>query len=114
MRLFVYGTLLAPATLARRAGTPGLRHIGSATLPNHCRVGIPRLRWPTLRRARNTAVTGAIVTAPARAVGRLAAWEGPEYVLRRVVVATPRGNCAAWCWIAPRATRRPPGAQWRG
>lgn len=110
MRLFLYGTLMAPAVLAQRSGAPGPRATTPATLAGWRRVGIARLRWPTLRRARNAIVPGVVVQVHARAFGRLAAWEGPAYTLRRVVVATPSGNCAAWCWIAPGATRRP----WRG
>ena len=52
-------------------------------------------------------VTGAVIDVPARVLARLAAYEGPAYRLKRVVVATPNGKTAAHTWIAPAATRRP-------
>jgi hypothetical protein len=60
-----------------------------------------------LRRHRAGRVCGVIVNVPARALARLAAYEGPAYRLTRVVVQTANGNTAAHAWIAPAGTRRP-------
>jgi hypothetical protein len=47
-----------------------------------------------------------LVAVSSRALARLAAYEGPEYRLTRVVVTSPNGKTAAHTWIAPAATRR--------
>jgi len=114
MRVFLYGTLLDPKTLASRSGDPKLPHRGvAAALPGWCRVALPRAPWPTLRRDRSGAVTGVLVDAPAAAMRRLAAYEGSAYRLVPVVVSTARGNTVARAWIAPGGTRRawPGGAR---
>ncbi|MGE0226208.1 MAG: gamma-glutamylcyclotransferase family protein [Acetobacteraceae bacterium] len=108
MRLFLYGTLLDPETLARRGGDPSLsRRLRPASLPGWRRVALGATRWPTLRRARSFHTPGAIVWVGAAALGRLAAYEGPAYRLRRVVVTTASGNTAAATWVAPGGTHRP-------
>jgi len=104
MRLFLYGTLLDPPTLTRFAGrtlpaTP-------ATLAGWRRVRLRGSLYPTLVRARDR-VAGAVVAVDAAVLRRLSAYEGPCYVLRRLAVATARGNTAAYAWIAAAATRRP-------
>ncbi|HTW71867.1 MAG TPA: gamma-glutamylcyclotransferase family protein [Acetobacteraceae bacterium] len=108
MRVFLYGTLLNPATLAQRSGDPSLPHrCMVATLQGWQRVALPNGRWPTLRRHRNGEVTGALVDLDAAAARRLAAYEGDAYRLVPVVVATATGNTAAKAWIAPGGTHRP-------
>lgn len=111
MRLFLYGTLLCPPTLAMRSGDPALplRCI-VATLHGWRRVALNAVPWPTLRHDPKSAVSGVIANVPARALARLTAWEGSTYRLTRVVVATARGKTAAHTWIAPGGSRRP----WRG
>jgi len=111
MRLFLYGTLLTPAILARRSGTPGLPHrLTSATLSGWRRVQLPGTQYPTLRRSPAATVSGVIVDVGPAALRRLAAYEGPRYRLTRVGVTTPRGRMAAWTWIAAGAGMRP----WKG
>ena len=115
MRLFVYGTLLHAGTLASRGGHINLpARMLPAGLPGWRRVALrgeryPTLRrqraGPTLRRQRADIVRGAVVTVPARALARLAAYEGPAYRLTRVVVVTPNGKTAVHAWIAPGGTR---------
>jgi hypothetical protein len=108
MRLFLYGTLLDPAELASLGGQPDLSsRLVQATLPGWRRVAVRGGRYPTLRRSRTGRVDGALVDVPARALGRLAAYEGPAYRLMGVVVATARGNASAYTWIAPAGTSRP-------
>ena len=115
MRLFLYGTLLDPAVLARRGGDTALRASGiAASLTGWTRVGIGCLPWPTLRRARGGVVRGVVVEADAAALRRLAAYEGPAYRLTRVVATTPTGKTAAWTWIAPGGTHRRWDARWKG
>jgi hypothetical protein len=105
VRLFLYGTLLDPVTLAARSGEPALpRRCQDALLHGWRRVRLAGTRWPTLRRCANATVAGKLVTAGAAAFRRLAAYEGPEYRLRRVVVE-PR--TPAWTWIAPTGGRQP-------
>ena len=108
MRLFVYGTLLDPATLSLRGGHAGLpTRLMPATLHGWRRVALRGGRYPTLQRHRTGVVRGAVLTVPTRALARLAAYEGAAYRLTRVVVDTRNGKTAARTWIAPGATRRP-------
>lgn len=108
MRLFLYGTLLDPAILAGRSGDPHLSaRCAAATLRGWRRVALPHVPWPTLRRDRAGAVTGAVVDVDAAAARRLAAYEGSLYRLVPVVVATATGNTVARAWIAPGGTNRP-------
>ena len=108
MRLFVYGTLLDPRTLATRGGDPFLvACLMPATLAGWRRVALRGGRYPTLCRHRCGHVRGALVTASARTLARLAAYEGAVYRLVRVVVDTPNGKTAAHTWIAPGGTRLP-------
>ena len=108
LRLFLYGTLLDDATLAVRGGDATLpaRSV-PATLTGWQRVALRGSRYPTLRRHGSEAVEGALVAIPARALARLAAYEGPRYRLTRVVVQTANRKTAAHTWIAPAGTRRP-------
>jgi gamma-glutamylcyclotransferase (GGCT)/AIG2-like uncharacterized protein YtfP len=111
MRLFLYGTLLTPSTLARRSGTPSLPHrLTPATLRGWRRVQLLGAPYPTLRRDPAATVRGATLTVGPAVLRRLSAYEGPRYRLTRVVVATPRGKTAAWTWIAAGAGPRP----WNG
>jgi len=111
MRLFLYGTLLHPATLAARSGDPSLpKRCASAALPGWRRVALAHARWPTLRRDRTSVVAGAVVDASAAAAARLAAYEGNRYRLMPVVVTTAKGETPARTFIAPGGTRRP----WKG
>ncbi len=107
MRLLVYGTLLDAGTLASHSGQFGspLRSV-QATLHGWRRVAVRGGRYPTLRRDRNGLVHGMLVDVSARAMGRLAVYEGPAYRLTRVVVDTPNGKTSAHTWIAPGGTRR--------
>ena len=105
MRLFLYGTLLDPETLAARSGDPGLpQQCRDAALRGWRRVSLTGTKWPTLQRRRGASVAGKLVTAGAAAVRRLSAYEGPTYRLHRVIVE-PR--TPAWTWIAPGGTRQP-------
>ena len=90
MRLFLYGTLLDPDTLARRSGDAALPPV-PAVLTGWRRVAMRGGRYPTLRRHRVGAVRGIVLAVPARVLGRLGAYEGPAYRLTRVVVATANG-----------------------
>jgi hypothetical protein len=102
MRLVLYGTLLDPATLAARSGDPALpMHCQSAVLRGWRRVTLAGTPWPTLRRCSNSFVEGKIVIAGAAALRRLAAYEGPAYRLRRVVLEQ---RIPAWTWIASGGT----------
>jgi gamma-glutamylcyclotransferase (GGCT)/AIG2-like uncharacterized protein YtfP len=103
--LFLYGTLLDPATLASFAGRdlPGTR----AMLAGWRRVTMAGGRYPTLRRG--GCVAGVVVSVDAATLARLSAYEGPAYRLTPVVVRTARGNTRAHAWIAPGGTDRPWG-----
>ncbi|HUB12774.1 MAG TPA: gamma-glutamylcyclotransferase family protein [Acetobacteraceae bacterium] len=108
MRLFLYGTLLDPVTLARRSGDPAApARCFAATLHGWRRVASPGGRFPTLRRQRRGAVDGVVVDVDAAAMRRLSAYEGDAYRLLSVVVETTTGKSAAKVWIAPGGTRRP-------
>jgi hypothetical protein len=106
-RLFLYGTLLDRAVLAKRSGDASLSaRTSPATLTGWRRVRLRGARYPTLDRHRGGDVRGVIVTLPSRALARLAAYEGPRYRLTRIVVQTAKGKTAASAWIAPAGTRR--------
>jgi gamma-glutamylcyclotransferase (GGCT)/AIG2-like uncharacterized protein YtfP len=108
MRLFLYGTLLDPGTLAARGGHPEPpARLIQATLHGWRRVAMRGGRYPTLRRQRGGLVHGAVIPAPAAVLARLMAYEGAAYRLVRVVVDTPNGKTAARTWIAPGGTRLP-------
>jgi Gamma-glutamyl cyclotransferase, AIG2-like len=108
MRWFLYGSLRDPGLLARRAGAPGLAaRMAPAQLPGWRRVARAAGPWPTLLRDRAGRVGGVLLAVPSAARARLAAWEGPAYRLRRVIVATARGRRAALAWIAADAARHP-------
>ena len=107
MRLFLYGTLTDPTTLARRGGPTLPKRLAPACLVGWRRVVLRGTPLPTLQRVRTGCVCGAVLVASAAALTRLKAFEEPPYVLRRVVVATARGKTTAFAWIAPGATRRP-------
>jgi gamma-glutamylcyclotransferase (GGCT)/AIG2-like uncharacterized protein YtfP len=104
MRLFLYGTLLEPARLARCVGRRVA--LAPALLCGWRRVAMKGGRYPTLVRAR-AAVGGAVARVDAAGLRRLVAYEGPLYELRRLAVRTGRGNSVAGVWIARAATRRP-------
>jgi gamma-glutamylcyclotransferase (GGCT)/AIG2-like uncharacterized protein YtfP len=106
-QLFLYGTLLDPATLAERSGRAELpKRLVLATLDGWQRVAKRGGRYPTLRRQRGSRVNGALLTVPANALARLSTYEGSAYRLMRVVVTTDKGKTAAHAWIAADATRR--------
>lgn len=77
MRLFLYGTLLCPLTLAMHSGDPALplRCI-AATLRGWRRVALNVLPWPTLRRDPKGTVRGVVAHVPTRALARPTASEG--------------------------------------
>jgi gamma-glutamylcyclotransferase (GGCT)/AIG2-like uncharacterized protein YtfP len=103
MRLFLYGTLLDPALLARFAGRP--IPMTPAALHGWRRVALPGGRYPTLRRARGI-VIGAVATVDRCTLARLTAYEGPTYRLRPLTVSVARRKTVAHAWIAPSSTRR--------
>lgn len=108
MRLFLYGTLLDPRTLAERSGDPALpSRLAPAMLCGWRRVLAQDRRFPTLVRDRAGIVDGAVLTAPAAACRRLHAYEGPGYRLVRVSARTGSGPVPAFAWIADTATPRP-------
>jgi len=107
MRVFLYGMLLDPATLARRGGPTLPARMIPARLTGWRRVALRGTPWPTLRRDRTGRVLGAVLESSAAALARLRVFEEPPYARRRVVVATARGKTAAFVWIAPGATHRP-------
>jgi hypothetical protein len=104
MRLFVYGTLLRPALLARLAGRPLTPQ--ACCLPGWRRVRLHGTRYATLRRAPGH-VAGAAVIANAATLRRLRAYEGESYQLCRVTLRARGRPLAAHAWIAPAATIRP-------
>ncbi len=104
MRLFLYGTLLDPARMARCAGRPV--RLAPASLRGWKRVAMRGGRYPTLVRARAT-VRGALARVDAAALRRLCAYEGPLYGFRHLAVRAGRGNTVAGVWIARAATKRP-------
>jgi gamma-glutamylcyclotransferase (GGCT)/AIG2-like uncharacterized protein YtfP len=103
MRLFLYGTLLAPGALSRHAGRalPAI----PAELPGWRRVALRGSRYPTLRRGRGR-VAGLLVEVGPAALRRLAVYEGARYRLIPVVARTASGPRRAHAWIGDAPTRR--------
>lgn len=103
MRLFLYGTLLDPRVLARMSGERALaRRLRSARLAGYARARLRGTPYPTLVRREGTAVEGAVLRVGSAAFRRLSAYEGPQYRLVPVRVATARGPVNARAWLAPR------------
>ena len=103
MLLFLYGTLLDPAVLARQGGERGLaRRLRPARLEGFLRVGLRGTPYPTLVRREGAVTQGAVLRAGPAARRRLAAYEGPEYRLVPVRVVTRRGPVRARAWMAAR------------
>ena len=114
MRLFLYGTLLNPTTLAQRSGDAAApTRCIAATLHGWQRVALPNGRWPSLRRQRGGQVFGAVADVNAAAVRRLAAYEGEAYRLVPVVVATASGNTAAQHLARTRRHAPPVAGPWK-
>jgi gamma-glutamylcyclotransferase (GGCT)/AIG2-like uncharacterized protein YtfP len=100
--LFVYGTLLDPAVLARVTGQRGLvRRLRPARLAGWRRVALRGTPYPTLLRDPGAGVDGAVLRVGASAFTRLAAYEGSAYRLVPVRVATARGPRRDRAWVAP-------------
>jgi len=100
--LFLYGTLLDPAVLARMSGEPVLpRRLRPARLAGWRRVFLRGTPYPTLVEDAASVVEGAVLRAGPAAVARLAAYEGSAYAMVPVTVATARGAVRARAWIAP-------------
>ena len=108
MRVFLYGTLLDPATLAARSGDPALpARCRPAVLHGWRRVALAGTPYPTLRPHHSAHTPGLLADIGPAALRRLTAYEGPAYRLTRVVVATEQGDSVAHAWIAPGGTQRP-------
>ena len=108
MRIFLYGTLLDPDTLAARSGDPVLpARCRPAVLRGWRRVELAGTPYPTLRPAHGASTEGIVVDVRPAALRRLIAYEGPAYRLTRLVVLTERGETGAHAWIAPGGTQRP-------
>ncbi|MGM0412864.1 MAG: gamma-glutamylcyclotransferase family protein [Pseudomonadota bacterium] len=99
--VFVYGTLLFDAVLARLLGRvpPG----ESATLTGYARHPVRGAPYPALVAESGGRVEGRLLSGLGEAdVARLDAYEGPEYRRVRVTVTTSRGNRrTAWAWVFP-------------
>jgi gamma-glutamylcyclotransferase (GGCT)/AIG2-like uncharacterized protein YtfP len=99
--LFVYGTLLDPAVLARMARRRGLhRRAIPARLLRHRRVVLRGSHFPTLVRGRGE-VAGMLLTLDHAARRNLALYEGPLYRLQPVRVWCRHGTRDAFAWVAP-------------
>lgn len=111
MILFLYGTLLRPAVLERMAGQRGLaRRLRPARLPGWARVTLRGTPYPTLVPRPGAATEGAVLRCGPAARARLAAYEGADYRLVPVRVATAWGPVRARAWVTPRW--RAGGAAW--
>lgn len=113
MILFLYGTLLDPATLARWSGDRSLvRRLRPARLEGHARVCLRGTPWPTLLRRPGTSVAGALLRLSPAAFHRLSAYEGAAYRLVPLRLTGPRGPCRVRGWVAP-PWRARGSAEWR-
>jgi len=100
MRLFVYGSLMDPALVARLTGRPA--NPQPATLDGFRRARLRGTPYTTLLRAPGR-VHGVLLVVGGRAFRRLSEYESPLYRLTRVR-PRPLGSRAcvpAHAWIAP-------------
>jgi gamma-glutamylcyclotransferase (GGCT)/AIG2-like uncharacterized protein YtfP len=101
LAIFVYGSLLDPAVLARQSGRRGLhRGAMNAVLKGWRRAMLRAAPYPTLLRDRHGQVAGLLLRLGGAALRRLVAYEGAAYALRPVRVRTMRGVRNCWAWIA--------------
>ena len=104
--LFLYGTLLDPAVLARQAGQARLgRRLRPAVLRGWRRVVMRGTPYPTLIPDPGAETAGGLLRVGPAALARLSAYEGAFYRRVPVRVATGRGMARAQAWVA---------ARWRG
>ncbi|WP_240791036.1 gamma-glutamylcyclotransferase family protein [Roseomonas sp. AR75] len=109
--MFLYGTLLDPVVFARFAGRAPLRRALPARLAGYRRVALRGTPYPTLLAGAGEVAGLLLPRLGAAALVRLAAYEGPEYALRPVRVATARGPRRARAWVA-RGWRADPARPW--
>jgi hypothetical protein len=112
MRVFLYGSLMAPAVFARRTGTAApLAAARPALLPGWRRVALRGTPFPTLLADRRAAVDGIVVTLPPSLLPPLHAYEGALYRFLPVLVVSEGHRLAARAWIA-RPDRADPARPW--
>jgi gamma-glutamylcyclotransferase (GGCT)/AIG2-like uncharacterized protein YtfP len=100
--LFLYGTLLDPAVLARMSGEASLvRRMVPARLDGWRRVVLRGTPYPTLVADAASAVEGAVLRVSPPVLARLSEYEGSAYALTPITVWTARGAMRARSWIAP-------------
>jgi gamma-glutamylcyclotransferase (GGCT)/AIG2-like uncharacterized protein YtfP len=99
--LFLYGTLLHPATFARFAGHAPLRLALPARASGWRRVGLRGTPYPTLRRGAGEVAGLLLPRLAPGAFARLSAYEGASYRLVPLRVATRFGPRRARAWLAP-------------
>ena len=94
MLIFVYGSLLDHVVLRRKSGDARLDLLPARVTGWH---RLWRDRYPTVRRG--GAVEGGLVRVSARALGKLCAYEGPAYRLRRCIARVRDRPVHCFIWI---------------
>lgn len=102
--LFLYGTLLDPAVLARFGGRPRTARPGWAA--GWRRVRFRGTPYPTLL-AGPGRVQGLLLRPAPAVFARLLAYEGPCYRLHPLRVMARRGPLWARAWLVPRCLADP-------
>jgi len=109
--VFAYGTLEVPEIMRSVTGRD-FPYV-AATLSGWSRTLLRGRCYPGVRRAPGATTSGVLyVGVDAATLARLDAYEGDEYVRKRVRVSTTDGVREAWAWVVPsrlahRLGRRP-------
>lgn len=112
-RLFCYGTLCIPEIMRRVSG--GLPAATSAVLDDHACYALAGLAYPGILPEKGARVSRVLYQGLSRAqLTRLDAYEGAQYLRRRVWVTTDSGQTVqAWTYLLhPRYYRRLSQASW--
>ena len=114
MRFFFYGTLRDPQLLAAVLGRPPpARRLTSVWLADHAAKGVVGESYPCLLPAPGERVEGVLAHGlDARAAGRIAFYEGPEYRLANVLVHRASGGCVLARACLPRSPLLDDGEIW--
>ncbi len=102
--LFLYGTLLDPAVLARFGGRRRDAEPGWAI--GQRRVAFRATAFPTLLPGPGR-VAGLVLRPAPAVLARLSAYEGPCYRLHPLRIVTRRGPLWARAWLVPRRMADP-------
>jgi gamma-glutamylcyclotransferase (GGCT)/AIG2-like uncharacterized protein YtfP len=104
MKIFVYGTLTDKDAFGRCAGKPVVYAPVPAKLHGYARVKLRGARYPTLRRAPGSQVSGVVMRVNADMLVRLRNYESVRYRLVHVRLHSETGPQRAKVFVGDAAT----------